>query len=272
MSVVGCELDYDDGLMSLEEAVDRLRQLDIRALVYTSPSNTKTKFKWRILAPFSRALPPQSASGSPRVSMPRSATSSIRHRSHYRNRFITGARRTTGRQITGQSSSMGASSICATTSKASMSGHHPSPHHHRRRGATARIIRQPRRSRSGFEQHLSRMGDGEKSKYDGFNDPLIRATSAYARQHGVDLDRDALKEKLRDAIRAAPKKPERPQHEIDKYLGDKYLDNLIVTAIDKYALKGIVVSANDHWAPRQKDAGVTAPQSGSLSRRLQLLT
>ena len=58
LSVVGCELDYDDGLMSFEEAVDTLRQLNIRALVYTSPSNTKTKSKWRILAPFSRSLPP----------------------------------------------------------------------------------------------------------------------------------------------------------------------------------------------------------------------
>ena len=42
LRVVGCELDYDDELMSIEEAVDKLRELNVGALVYTSPSNTKT--------------------------------------------------------------------------------------------------------------------------------------------------------------------------------------------------------------------------------------
>jgi hypothetical protein len=65
-----------------------------------------------------------------------------------------------------------------------------------------------------FEHHLSRIGDGEKSKYDGFNDPLIRATGAYASQHGVDLDRVALKEELKKVIREAPKKPERPDSSV----------------------------------------------------------
>ena len=57
---------------------------------------------------------------------------------------------------------------------------------------------------------------------------------------------------MQEVIRAAPKKPERSQGEIDKYLGNSYLDNLITTAIDKYALKGILVSDKDHMARARK--------------------
>jgi hypothetical protein len=58
VSVSGVELDYDAKLISIEEVVATLKESGIRALAYTSPSNTKTEFKWRVVAPFSKELPP----------------------------------------------------------------------------------------------------------------------------------------------------------------------------------------------------------------------
>ena len=243
LSAMGFELDYDDGLMSVEEAVDKLRELDIGGLVYASPSNTKTKSKWRIMAPFSRALPP-----------PERRRFAMRLNRAFGNIFDPASLALSQSFYYGQAEDNGAPDHKAIVvdgrfvnlcdDLASFDESQPLP--------TPPPVDEPASAnpakQTGFEHHLSRIGDGEKSKYDGFNDPLTRATGAYARQHGVDLDREALKEGLKKVIRDAPKKPERPQHEIDKYLGDSYLDNLIATAIAKYALKGTVVSDKDHWA------------------------
>jgi hypothetical protein len=56
--VSGVELDYDAGVMSLEEAAQRLRDAGILALTYTSPSYRPDCPKWRAVCPFSQLLPP----------------------------------------------------------------------------------------------------------------------------------------------------------------------------------------------------------------------
>ena len=44
--------------VSFDTAVDKLRAANLRALVYTSPSHTNEKPRWRILLPASAGLPP----------------------------------------------------------------------------------------------------------------------------------------------------------------------------------------------------------------------
>jgi hypothetical protein len=246
LSVVGCELDYDDGLVSIEEAVNKLQELNVGALIYASPSNTKTKCKWRIMAPFSHALLP-----------PERKRLAVRLSGAFGNIFDRASFALSQSFYYGQAEDNGAADHKAIAvdgrfvdlcdDLASFDEPIPDPTPPIKEAMSAVPAR-----KTGFEYHLSRIGDGEQAKYDGFNDPLVRATGAYARQCGIELDRYELKEKLRRIIRNAPKKPERPKHEIDKYLSDSYLNNLIATAIAKYALKGTIVSDKDHWARASK--------------------
>jgi hypothetical protein len=57
-SVSGIEVDYDGGVVSLDAAVQRLREAGVLALVHTSPSYRPDAPRWRVLAPFSRPLMP----------------------------------------------------------------------------------------------------------------------------------------------------------------------------------------------------------------------
>jgi hypothetical protein len=53
-ALTGAEGDYDDEMFSMEFAVERLQEAGIRALLYTSASNTRDTPRWRVLLPFSR--------------------------------------------------------------------------------------------------------------------------------------------------------------------------------------------------------------------------
>jgi len=55
--ITGLEGDYDGEQMQPEEAVTLLEHAGLRAAVYTSPSHTPTKPRWRVLAPLARPLP-----------------------------------------------------------------------------------------------------------------------------------------------------------------------------------------------------------------------
>lgn len=52
-AVSGIEADYDNEVMSVDEAVARLEQSGIAAMVYTSPSHSNARPRWRILCPLS---------------------------------------------------------------------------------------------------------------------------------------------------------------------------------------------------------------------------
>lgn len=58
MSVTGVEGDYDGGEVSPEDAVAMLEKHQIRAIVYTSPSHTAKKPRWRVIAPCAKAHAP----------------------------------------------------------------------------------------------------------------------------------------------------------------------------------------------------------------------
>lgn len=53
--ISGIELDYDGEECSFEMALAHLHRLDCHALIYTTPSHTPDKPRWRILMPTSRA-------------------------------------------------------------------------------------------------------------------------------------------------------------------------------------------------------------------------
>lgn len=52
-AISGIEVDYDLGMMTVDEACERLEQAGIAAMVYTSPSHTEDAPRWRILCPTS---------------------------------------------------------------------------------------------------------------------------------------------------------------------------------------------------------------------------
>lgn len=57
IAITGIEGDYDGGEVSLDEAQNRLIKAGIEAIVYTSPSHTSAKPRWRVLAPLSGEFP-----------------------------------------------------------------------------------------------------------------------------------------------------------------------------------------------------------------------
>ena len=59
VAVFGVEGDYDGGEVTPHEAIHRLERAGIRAIVYTSPSHTEERPRWRVLAPFSEARSPE---------------------------------------------------------------------------------------------------------------------------------------------------------------------------------------------------------------------
>ncbi|OIT11705.1 hypothetical protein BL241_11570 [Ralstonia solanacearum] len=54
----GVEGDYDAGTMTLDDAAQRLDMAGVRAVVFTTPSHTEAKPRWRVLAPFSHEHTP----------------------------------------------------------------------------------------------------------------------------------------------------------------------------------------------------------------------
>ena len=58
-SVTGLEADYDKGEMRPEAARDALKAAGVAALIYTTPSHSPEKPRWRVFTPFSGPLPPE---------------------------------------------------------------------------------------------------------------------------------------------------------------------------------------------------------------------
>ena len=48
------ELDYDKEAMSLDEAIATIKEINVRALIYSTPSHTPAAPRWQILLPVSR--------------------------------------------------------------------------------------------------------------------------------------------------------------------------------------------------------------------------
>lgn len=57
--VYGVEVDYDGELVQIEAAARLLEEAHLRAILYTSPSHTTTRPRWRVLLPFSEPAIPE---------------------------------------------------------------------------------------------------------------------------------------------------------------------------------------------------------------------
>jgi hypothetical protein len=57
LCVSGVEGDYDGEVVAFDEAVERLAKAGLAGLVYTSPSHSPARPRWRVLCPTSRELP-----------------------------------------------------------------------------------------------------------------------------------------------------------------------------------------------------------------------
>jgi hypothetical protein len=57
--ITGIEIDYDIEQVSFANALTALNELQIAALLYTSPSHSSDKPRWRVLAPTSEPLTPE---------------------------------------------------------------------------------------------------------------------------------------------------------------------------------------------------------------------
>ena len=58
INITGVEVDYDGEVVSYEDALAVLEGAGVDSIIYTSPSHTKDKPRWRILAPFAAAHRP----------------------------------------------------------------------------------------------------------------------------------------------------------------------------------------------------------------------
>ena len=58
LAVSGVEVDYDAEAIPFKEAVEVIRRADVLAILYTSPSHTPQKPRWRIICPFSEEKAP----------------------------------------------------------------------------------------------------------------------------------------------------------------------------------------------------------------------
>ncbi len=59
LSVTGVEADYDGGKIPFRDACEKLEQAGIRCIVYTSPSYTDAKPRWRVICPFTAPMQPE---------------------------------------------------------------------------------------------------------------------------------------------------------------------------------------------------------------------
>ena len=58
LAIDGIEADYDAGEITVDEAAALLRQHELAAVIYTSPSHADSKPRWRVLCPTSQPLRP----------------------------------------------------------------------------------------------------------------------------------------------------------------------------------------------------------------------
>jgi P4 family phage/plasmid primase-like protien len=220
--IEGIELDYDGLVISFDEAVAALKGMNLRGIAYTTPSYSEKTRKWRYLLPVSCLHPPE-----------------------MRAKLVARVNGRLGNIFSGETFTLSQSYYFGRAEDNAASDHQAvildgrfidqadDLKQFEARGQL-RLVEGDKIDDwpHGFQAIMALLGDGEGLR--GFNDVLIRASSSYAATHGVNLDRDALKDMLKEAIKAAPKKPSRPDKENKKYLSNKYLDKLIRSAIEKF--------------------------------------
>jgi hypothetical protein len=214
-AIDGIEVDYDAEQVSFETAVETAKTAHLRALLYTSPSHTIDKPRWRILLPTSQQLSPEA-----------------------RFQLVARINGLFGGIFSGES---------FTLSQAYYFGSVNGNPAHRceyldgdcidlRADLDAGALGKPDGSAKPngkaltFEERLARLGDGPRRE--GFHKPLRGAIASYVGKFGADFDKEKLKERLREAVEDAPKTKARDYIEGEKF--EKHLNNLIDSAVDAF--------------------------------------
>jgi hypothetical protein len=96
-------------------------------------------------------------------------------------------------------------------------------------------------STRGFDEKLKLLGDG--ADLQGFHRVITASAASYVSEYGTVFDHTALKGRLREAIREAPKRAGR-EADTDRYLSDEYLDSAIDTAIERFGDDAVTRIAN----------------------------
>ncbi len=63
VAITGIEADYDGELVSVDDAIEKLRAAGVRCLIYTSASHSQDKPRWRVFVPLSNEYQPQYRNG-----------------------------------------------------------------------------------------------------------------------------------------------------------------------------------------------------------------
>jgi len=241
--IYGIELDYDDEKLSFFDGYMKLKQLDIACLIYTSPSHTKDKPRWRILAPTSEELKPEM-----RIRLvarlngrldgilgkhPESFTlsqsfyyGSVNGNPDHRVEVLHGE--FIDRRKDFEEFEQGGMPPRAE----------PEDNPFINEGSQDDDAEDDGRNYKGkFDRQLEMVGDDGSKGQAGFNKPLSEAAATYVGLfENFPFDREKLKAIFRAVIDAAPEKPGRassPQNK-ERYKSDKYLDGIIKSAGRKF--------------------------------------
>jgi hypothetical protein len=238
------ELDYDKEVMSLDEAITTAKTMNVRTLIYTTPSHTDLAPRWRLLMPVSCVL-----------ALEMRAKLCARVNGRFGGIFASESFALSQSYYFGLAKDNPAPDHRAEVIDGRMIDLCDDLYKFQKDGGPKSQTTQPPPDGTGkaktgkiydedvnFEAHLASMGDSFGLR--GFNEPLTKAAASYAYNHGTDLDREILKAKLREAINAAPKKTTRKTADITRYLSDKYLDDTISSAIKKYGAANDILRLN----------------------------
>jgi hypothetical protein len=253
LHITGIELEHDDEKISFDHARNALREINIKAMIYTTASHTSATPRWRILAPTSQPCSPEMREKlvawlngclKQKLGVDRIVASdeSFTLSQAYYYGFVKDAPDHKAEVIDGDFIDLRDDLVLyeALGAKADDDiGNQPQ----QEEGPD-----QDEYSYGGFENILSKIGDGPG--LNRFHKVLRGAAMSYARTHCrvVDWDRKKLKARMQDAIDKAPKKPTRPASDIKRYKGDKYLDGIIQGAIDKIKADPEIHELNEKYA------------------------
>jgi hypothetical protein len=237
------ELDYDKMVMSFDQAVATLKAMNVRALIYTTPTHANAAPRLRVLLPVSRHDNPLDtraklvARVNGRFGGIFAGESFTLSQGYYYGLALDNpapdhrCEVIDGRFVDLCNELLKFQEAGAKTKKEKTQKPKVAPKAEDSKTKKTKVDGGSTRD-AKFEEHLTSMGDGGVLL--GFNGPLTSATSSYAYHHGNAFDREALKVRLREAINAAPKGGARKADDIVRYLSDEYLDGIIASGIEKF--------------------------------------
>jgi hypothetical protein len=257
LQISGIELDYDLEKIAFDDVLAVARELNIHALLYTSPSHTLQAPRWRIICPTSQLQRPDMRdkllarlNGYLMQKFSVDAIASDESFTLSQSYYFGWIRLNNAPKpdhcaevIEGISFIDQRDDLAIYEALGAKTDEPPSG------GATGPSDDTDEHSYGGFENILNTMGDGPGLKR--FHAPLRGAAMSYARTHHRtgEWDRKKLKERLREAIRKAPNNGTQSRLEsIKHYLSDAYLDQIIQSAIDKIKADPIIAEFNEQYA------------------------